>query len=58
MARPDQPEGVGPPLGDLGTAPIEEMLVDGQEEVFARSEFEQGAVEHKVTAGEREETKE
>lgn len=54
MARPDQPDGVGPPLGDLGAAPVEEMLVDGQEEVFARSEFERGEVEHKAKTGERE----
>lgn len=55
MAPPDRPEPVGAPLGDLGVSPIEEMLVDGQEEVFARSEFEGGETEHRAAAGERKE---
>lgn len=33
--------------------PDPEMLVDGQEEVFARSEVEHGTIEHKTSAGDK-----
>lgn len=37
-----------PPIGDPPAPPVEDdqLLIDGQEEVFARAEVEQGAIEH------------
>lgn len=35
--------------------PTEELLEDGQEEVFSRTEVETGRIEHKVEAGSGEE---
>lgn len=44
------PVSPGPPAGDFG-APAEELLVDGQEEVFSRSEVASGRIEHLSEAG-------
>lgn len=44
------PQAPGAPSGDFG-APEDELLVDGQEEVFSRSEVESGRIEHQAEAG-------
>jgi hypothetical protein len=50
-ARLNNPGGDGGlPLGDFGPAG-DELLIDGQEETFSRSEVEAGRVEHPVAAG-------
>jgi hypothetical protein len=38
-------------LADHADEPGKELLQDGQEEVFSRTEVERGAVEHKDEAG-------
>lgn len=44
------PRAPGAPAGDFGEAD-DELLVDGQEEVFSRSEVESGRIEHQAEAG-------
>ena len=44
------PAAPGAPAGDFGEAD-DELLIDGQEEVFSRSEVESGRIEHHVEAG-------
>ena len=54
----DQPEGETPPplrtggfaMGGRG-GPEDELLIDGQEEVFSRAEVEMGRIEHGAQAG-------
>lgn len=40
----------GAPAGDFSNA-SDELLIDGQEEVFSRSEVEAGRIEHHTEAG-------
>jgi hypothetical protein len=50
MTRTSQPSTpAGPPLA--GDAPADELLIDGQEEVFSRTEVESGRIEHHAGAG-------
>lgn len=46
--RPSPPPGLV--TGGRG-GPDDELLIDGQEEVFARTEVELGRIEHDTTAG-------
>lgn len=59
MAKPDEsdssaalntPAAPGAPAGDFGEAD-NELLIDGQEEVFSRAEVESGRIEHLSSAG-------
>lgn len=54
MEKPPPPKHPSSPSGlvqgGLG-GPQDELLEDGQEEVFSRTEVESGCVEHKVEAG-------
>ncbi|QTC92857.1 hypothetical protein [Brevundimonas goettingensis] len=45
MTRSDKPMATGLVVGGLG-GPEDQLLEDGQEEVFAREEIEGGRVEH------------
>ena len=50
-SRPlNTPRTPGAPAGDFGAAD-DELLVDGQEEVFSRAEVESGRIEHLTSAG-------
>ncbi len=52
MTSPDRPNRTSPGLvvGGRG-GPEDELLNDGQEEVFSRSEVELGRIEHDAAAG-------
>lgn len=41
-------QGQAKPLADLADDRSDELLVDGQEEVFSRTEIESGRIEHHV----------
>lgn len=41
-------KGQAKPLADLADHGADELLVDGQEEVFSRTEIESGRIEHHV----------
>ncbi len=47
----NRPRTPGAPAGDFGAADDDELLVDGQEEVFSRTEVESGRIEHQARAG-------
>lgn len=45
-----KPSSSGAAVGGRG-GPDDELLIDGQEEVFSRTEVEMGRIEHGTTAG-------
>ena len=48
--RLNTPPTPGAPAGDFGDAD-QELLIDGQEEVFSRTEVERGRIEHHTETG-------
>jgi hypothetical protein len=49
-ALPDTPPSSGAAVGGRG-GPDDELLIDGQEEVFSRTKVEMGRIEHGAAAG-------
>ena len=51
MIRKSQPSASGPGASGAAPSPADELLIDGQEEVFSRTEVESGRIEHHAAAG-------